>query len=69
MNGTSEVDFLCYHCGQMTSIFIEIESQSDYYSDNTCEHCNNEIKDEKLEEKIMEEVTDYLIGRADYCKD
>lgn len=66
---SSEIDYPCPHCGKTTTIFIEIESFSDYYPSKTCEFCSNEINDSDLDMKIMDEVTDYLVGKAEYYKE
>jgi hypothetical protein len=69
MDGTFDIEWDCPNCGKPTTVFVEAESPSDYYSDNLCEHCSHEINDSKLELKITNEVNDYFVGKADYYKD
>jgi hypothetical protein len=69
MANTFDLEWDCPHCGKITSIFVECESPSDYYSDNLCEHCATDIKDSLLDLKIANEVSDYFVGRADYLRD
>ena len=65
----SYVEWLCPHCDKDTEIRIEIESPSDYYSFNQCEHCGLEIKDSLLEDKIMEEASEYFVSQAEWYRD
>jgi hypothetical protein len=53
----------------MAEVSVMLESPSDYISDTVCEFCGEIIKDDELDNKIMLEVSDYFIGRADYYND
>ena len=66
---STEVEWLCPHCGQSTNIPVEIESPSDYIACADCEHCSKEISDPKLDQMVYAEVIDYYSGKADYLKD
>jgi hypothetical protein len=53
-----EVEWVCPFCYKETDIFVEAESPSDYYPDTFCEHCGKEIHSEKLDDKILKEVSE-----------
>ncbi len=57
-----EIPWNCPHCKQETEIMVEVESPSDYMSDNFCGFCSKEIKSTKLDEKILNEVADAWVN-------
>jgi hypothetical protein len=62
----------CPYCGQITDVVIEVESPSDYYTSNDCEHCGKDVgavSDPAFDQKVMDAVNDYFGGRAEYMKD
>lgn len=63
------LDWECPHCEKDIRIFVEIDSPSDYYPDLNCEHCGAEIRDDKLDDKIMEEASEYFASQAEWYKD
>ena len=66
---STEIEWQCPHCKQITQIPVEIESPSDYIACADCEHCGKEISDPKLDQKVYQKVIDYYAGKADYLKD
>ncbi len=63
----------CPHCKKEIEIVVEIESPSDYYYDKECPECNKKIekydKNKDLDIEIMEEVSEYEIGKKEYYRD
>lgn len=64
-----EIEWPCPHCGQTTSIPVEIESPSDYIACADCEHCGKEISDPKLDQQVYATVINYYAGKADSMGD
>lgn len=64
-----EIEYVCPHCHKDIFISCEIDSPSDYCPENFCGHCGKEIKDDKLDAKIMDEVSEYFIDRMEYYRD
>ena len=61
-----EIEWNCPNCRQITNIVVEVESPSDYYFDSYCEHCNHQIKDGKLDMKVMEEAAECHVRLIDF---
>jgi DNA-directed RNA polymerase subunit RPC12/RpoP len=61
---STEVKWICPHCGQNTIIPVEIESSSDYIACADCEHCGKEISDPRLDQKVYAEVIDFYSGKS-----
>jgi len=68
-SGHADVEWICPHCHRSTLIGVEIESPSDYYPETSCEYCGKEIQDSKLDDKISQEVVNYIVGRAENRRD
>lgn len=66
---STNIEWSCPHCGQMTNIPVEIESPSDYIACADCEHCGKEISDPKLDQKVYATVIGHYSGKSDYLKD
>ena len=66
---STEIEWQCPYCKQITQIPVEIESPSDYIACADCEHCGKEINDPKLDQKVYQKVIDYYAGKADYLHD
>jgi hypothetical protein len=69
MTHSFEIPWECPHCRKTTDIFVEYESNSDYYPCLECEHCNKEIKDDALDIILSQEVFEYIVARTEYYKD
>ncbi len=67
--GHIEIEWQCPHCKQPTAVDIEVESPSDYIVNSECEHCGQGFMDPKLDDKVLDAITDYFSSRADYIKD
>lgn len=63
------VEFSCPHCNQLNNIYVEVESCSDYYFDNTCEFCNESMESDKLDLLIFDEVGEHNVSEAEYLRD
>lgn len=62
------VEFNCVGCQEHVDLEVEIESQSDYYFDDSCPHCGAALPFE-VAESIPDKVVDYLVGSAEYLED
>ena len=68
-NNTLDIDWLCPYCGKQTFVFVEAENSSDFYSDKMCEYCYKEINDTKLDNKIMEEASEYFVSQEEWYRE
>jgi hypothetical protein len=67
----------CPHCLEDIEIEVEAQSPSDYYYDNKCPSCEEELKEVisqsgqliDLGIKIMEEASENQVGYAEHCSD
>ena len=63
----------CPHCHKEIIIVVEIDSISDYYYDSECPECDKKIKTydkiKDLDLEIMDEVSEYEVGKMEYWKD
>ena len=73
-----EYNLTCPHCDKEISIEVSVESPSDYYFDPECPECSKRIREFKhwrsgktldLDMEIMNEVSEYYAGRAEFARD
>jgi len=64
-----EVSYLCPHCQQLTTVFVEVDSPSDYYAEKICEFCCGELDQPTLDKIIADEVINHFVIRAELLED
>ncbi len=71
-------ELTCPHCGEETSIEVDVESPSDYTFDDCCQECSVRItefnhwrnnKKMDLNMEIMNEVSEHWIAQMEYRAD
>jgi hypothetical protein len=62
-----QFEYTCRNCHRTNEIYVEVESPSDYYFEDTCIFCLRKMAG--LDDKVFNEVVDGLVGRAEMLED